>query len=131
MVASLMKAQMRADERIAKMIAVQNSPAMAVKDYARSSEILAKYERKIEDLTFKAEQAEVDAWHWECVLQDLNDLFDKANNEATAYREAGNDRKEEIAMRKIISLRKQIHSAESQLAKARHISKMVEMELYA
>ncbi len=86
---------------------------------------------KARNIAFTIKKAESDISHLECEIEDLNALFDLETDNACFYRNAGNKVKEAQAMRKIISLRKSIHTAENALAKAKLTRIQAQEKLYA
>lgn len=101
------------------------------REQARQAEQIAKHEKRIADLEFKAEQASADIEHLRVVLDDLNESFEMACQMADKAHAAGDDKREEQAKNKILTLRNKIHSAESRLAKAQHTREMAQRELTA
>lgn len=101
------------------------------KEDERRDAQIAKHEKRIADLEFKAEQASADIEHLRVVLDDLNESFELACQMADKAHAAGDDKREEQAKNKILTLRNKIHSAESRLAKAQHTREMAQRELAA
>ena len=70
-------------------------------------------------LAVKVQKAEADIDRLERDIEDLNVLFDLANQEAELYHHAGNTKKEAQTIKSIIALRKRIYKAQADLAQAR------------
>lgn len=128
----------RANEEVAARIALEREQMRQrreqeklAQEQARQAEQLAKHEKRIADLEFKAEQASADIEHLRVVLDDLNESFELACQMADKAHAAGDDKREEQAKSKILTLRNKIHSAESRLAKAQHTREMAQRELAA
>lgn len=128
----------QANEEVAARIALEREQMRQrreqeklAKEQAKQAEQLAKHEKRIADLEFKAEQASADIEHLRVVLDDLNESFDLACQMADKAHAAGDDKREEQAKNKILTLRNKIHSAESRLAKAQHTREMARRELAA
>jgi chromosome segregation ATPase len=128
----------RASEEVAARIALEREQMRQRREQerlsaeqAKQAEQLAKHEKRIADLEFKAEQASADIEHLRVVLDDLNESFELACQMADKAHAAGDDKREEQAKNKILTLRNKIHSAESRLAKAQHTREMAQRELAA
>lgn len=100
-------------------------------EQAKQAEQIAKHDKRIADLEFKAEQASADIEHLQVVLDDLNESFELACQMADKAHAAGDDKREEQAKNKILTLRNKIHSAEIKMAKAQHTREMAQRELTA
>ena len=121
----------RANEEVAARIALEREQMRQAKAIEKHEAELAKHEKRIADLEFKAEQASADIEHLRVVLDDLNESFELACQMADKAHAAGDDKREEQAKSKILTLRNKIHSAESRLAKAQHTREMAQRELAA
>ena len=121
----------RANEEVAARIALEREQMRQAKAIEKHEAELAKHEKRIADLEFKAEQASADIEHLRVVLDDLNESFELACQMADKAHAAGDDKREEQAKNKILTLRNKIHSAESRLAKAQHTREMAQRELAA
>lgn len=121
----------RANEEVAARIALEREQMKQAKAIEKHEAELAKHEKRIADLEFKAEQASADIEHLRVVLDDLNESFELACQMADKAHAAGDDKREEQEKNKILTLRNKIHSAESKMAKAQHTREMAQRELTA
>lgn len=121
----------QANEEVAARIALEREQMRQAKAIEKHEAELAKHEKRIADLEFKAEQASADIEHLRVTLEDLNESFEMACQMADKAHAAGDDKREEQAKNKILTLRNKIHSAESRLAKAQHTREMAQRELAA
>ena len=75
--------------------------------------------RVLTAMSLKVKKAEQEIDRLERDIEDLNVLFDLANQEAELYHHAGNIKKEAQTIKSIIILRKRIYKAQADLAQAR------------
>lgn len=75
--------------------------------------------RVLNAMSLKVKKAEQEIDRLERDIEDLNVLFDLANQEAELYHHAGNTKKEAQTIKSIIALRKRIYKAQADLAQAR------------
>lgn len=128
----------RANEEVAARIALEREQMKQRREQERlaqeqtkQAEQLAKHEKRIADLEFKAAQASADIEHLRVVLDDLNESFELACQMADKAHNAGDDKREEQAKNKILTLRNKIHSAEAKMAKAQHTKELCKMQMGA
>lgn len=96
---------------------------------AKQEEINRKHDEEIAKLTFKVEQAQNDIEFLTFRLDDLEESFNAATEEALLYHSNGDTVREERAKRKIITLQNQIHTTENKLNKAKFDKDMAERKL--
>jgi chromosome segregation ATPase len=120
-----------AESYVRRQIALEREQMKLAKEQQKQAEQIAKHDKRIADLEFKAEQASADIEHLRAVLDDLNESFEMACRVADKAHAAGDDKREEQAKNKILTLRNKIHSTESRIAKAQHTHDMAERELSA
>lgn len=99
------------------------------REQARQAEQLAKHEKRISDLEYRMEQAEADIEHWTQTMCDLEALLDL--EQAEQIKAVKGSKTDIKCQKRIIALNNQIHSAESRIAKAKHVRTMAEQELSA
>lgn len=108
-----------ADEKNSKQVETERIDRIERKQ-EKHEERLNDHDSQIKDILFKIEQVGKKIDHLEVTLEDLNESFDLACQNAEHFHNAGNTMKEEQAKNRVRALRNQIHATELKLDKAKH-----------
>lgn len=126
---AMQKEQIKRDN--AQQKAIEAEQRRQAKELEKHEAWLKKHDEEIEKLNFKIERAEADIEHLTMTLSDFNESFELACEEASRYHANGDTKREEQAKRRVITLRNQIHSTETKLAKAKFTKAEAEAKLSA
>lgn len=102
------------DKRERGLVPMSSAPKAAVE-----AQPIVLDSRVLTAMSLKVKKAEQEIDRLERDIEDLNVLFDLANQEAELYHHAGNTKKEAQTIKSIIALRKRIYKAQADLAQAR------------
>ena len=126
----------RRNEETARLIALEREQLRQRREQeklyaeqARQAEVLRKHESRIADLEDRMAQAESDIAHWGETVASLYALLDiELAEQAGAMPGSKTDIK---CQKRVITLRNQIHAAETRVNKAKSVKRNAERELSA
>lgn len=123
--------QARAREEAKRLSAVEREQIRQAKEQAKQAEVLRKHEEQIAKLEMAVRSADRKIERLSATLEDLNESFELAVNEAEHFRNAGDTVKEEKAKQKVIRLRERISKTEDEIDKAMFCKEQAQEKLLA
>lgn len=110
----------RANEEVAARIALEREQMRQAAQLAKHEETLRKHELEIRELKHRMTVCEGDYKALKQRMENLNELYEMASAELASAESAGDNKRKEKALRKIMTMDNQIATTEKRMSKAKY-----------